>query len=430
MPKYKDALKKRKTKRAQKGGKIVTHMLGYLSKDRFESKLMVHFDWLIMLPVLCLVVLGLMSILSATSKPVENESLRFIDKLLQQPMDQVRLQFMWALVGLAFMTVMIYFHYQLYCDLAMPIYVLNILLLVIVLFLERGRGGVAGWFSWGDGRSFQPSEVCKIAIIVALASRFARLKKPIETLKELMPMLGYFGLPFLLIILQPDVGTALVYIAVFAGMLFISGTNMRIIGGLVLVAILAAVLMISVMSTSESDFRFDRLNVFMNPELDPTGKGMHATNSKIAMGSGGFWGKGLFALGNLSSLRFIPDNHTDFVYAVVGETFGFVGTMLIVLMFAILLLRMLWQSMRAQDAFGRYTIMGVMFMLLFHAMENIGMVIGLLPITGIPLSFISYGGTNLLSNFMGLGLVLNVIMRSRAGIKGHPMGGGVLVSPV
>ena len=423
MPWIKDFFTTRKAKRAEKGGKPLTDRLRYFTEDRFESRYMAHFDWLIMLPVLCLIALGLLSILSATSTPVEDDSLRFIEKLLIQPIAQVRLQFIWMLVGLAVMGIMMYFHYQLYCDLATVIYILNIVLLIVVLFMEGGRGGMSRWARWGDGRTFQPSEVGKIAMIIALATRFARLEKPIETLKELIPELIYFAIPFLLVI-QPDLGTGLVYIVVFAGMLFVSGASMRVIGGLLIAGVLAAVLLVWGMSMSENSFRYDRLAVFMNPELDPTGKGMHATNSRIALGSGGLWGKGLFALGNLSSLRFIPDNHTDFVYAVVGETFGFVGTMFVIIMFTTLLLRMVWQSIHAQDAFGRYTIMGVMCMLLFHAMENTGMVVGLLPITGIPLSFVSYGGTNMLANFMGIALVQSIIMRSRLGVRGLPMGGG------
>lgn len=222
------------------------------------------------------------------------------------------------------------------------------------------------------------------------------------------------ALPLFLIVIQPDVGTALVYIAIYAGLLFASGTDYKIIIGILCVAVLLLVPAWYILETSDS-FRVDRIQVWLDPTYDQNGAGMQTTNARIALGSGGLWGKGLFAEGNFAALNYIPDDHTDFIFAIVGETFGLVGASVMVLMFLAMLVRMMVLSMRAQDAFGSYIIIGVMSMMLFHVFENIAMVIGLMPVTGIPLPFVSYGGSNYLTNIIGVGLVINVAMRSRAG---------------
>ena len=387
-----------------------------VKKNRLGKGLMRHFEWPLVLIVLALSLFGVLSIYAATGTPVEEGvNYTFLEMLQIQPFTYARLQLIWMVVGGIALLATIFLDYEIFGDLKSVLYWGNIALLVAVkLMTEAGRGGMNGWFAWGEGRTFQPAELGKIAIIIALAKLFADRDKPITRLGELFRVACYVGLPLFLIVIQPDVGTALVYVAIFAGLLFASGTDYKIIIGILCVAVLLIVPAWYIMETSDS-FRVDRIQVWLDPTYDTNGAGMQTTNARIALGSGGLWGKGLFAEGNFAALNYIPDDHTDFIFAIVGETFGLVGAAAMVFMFLLLLVRMMMLSLRAQDAFGSYIIIGVMSMMLFHIFENVAMVIGLMPVTGIPLPFVSYGGSNYLTNIIGVGLVVNVAMRSRAG---------------
>lgn len=391
-------------------------LLNRVKKNRLGKGLMRHFEWPLALIVLALSLFGVLSIYAATGTPVdEGTNYTFLEMLQLQPFTYARLQLIWMVVGAVALLAMIFFDYQLFGDFKNVFYWGNVILLVAVKVLaEAGRGGMSGWFSWGSGRTFQPSEFGKIAIIIALAKLFADREKPITKIGELFRVGCYVGLPLALVVIQPDVGTALVYVAIFAGMLFASGTDRKIIIGIICIIILMLVPVWYIMENSDN-FRVDRIQVWLDPTYAPNGAGMQTTNGRIAVGSGGLWGKGLFSVGNFAALNYIPDDHTDFIFAIVCETFGLVGAGAMVFLFLSMLIRMVTLSMRAQDAFGSYLIVGVMSMMLFHIFENIGMVIGLMPVTGIPLPFVSYGGSNYITNILGIGLVINVAMRSRAG---------------
>ncbi|MBQ2955278.1 MAG: rod shape-determining protein RodA [Clostridia bacterium] len=404
-----------KTKKKKKQGRF-QELLTKVKRNRLGRGLMIHFEWPLVLIVLALSLFGVLSIYAATATPVEDgSSYSFLEMMQIQPFNYPRLQLIWMMAGAVALLAVIFFDYQFFGDLKNLLYWGNVaLLLAVKLLSTAGRGGMNGWFQWGDGRTFQPSELGKIAIIIALAKLFADREKPITRIGELFRVACYVGLPLALVVIQPDVGTALVYMAIFAGLLFASGTDKKIIIGIICIAILLLVPAWYLLETSDS-FRVDRIQVWLDPTYDPNGAGMQTTNARIALGSGGLWGKGLFADGNFAALNYIPDDHTDFIFAIVGETFGLVGATAMVLLFLSMLVRMIMLSMRAQDAFGSYIIVGVISMMLFHIFENIGMVIGLMPVTGIPLPFISYGGSNYLTNIIGVGLVVNVAMRSRAG---------------
>ena len=405
---------KKTGKQAKKGQ--FRQLLNRVKKNRLGKGMMRHFEWPLFAIVMALSLFGILTIYAATATPLEDgSSYTFLEMLQIQPFTYPRLQFIWLIVGLIGLAAVIFFDYEIFGDFRNWIYWGNVgLLLAVKLLAGAGRGGMSGWFKWGDGRTFQPSEVGKIAIIIALAKLFAEREKPIKRVSELFRVACYVGLPLVLVIIQPDVGTALVYMAIFAGMLFASGTDAKIITAIICIAILVLVPAWYFLQTSDS-FRVDRIQVWIDPSYDPNGAGMQTTNARIALGSGGLWGKGLFADGNFAALNYIPDDHTDFIFAIVGETFGLAGALLMVGLFLAMLIRMAMLSMRAQDAFGSYIIIGVMSMMLFHIFENIGMVIGLMPVTGIPLPFISYGGSNMLTNIVCIGLVINVAMRSRAG---------------
>ena len=337
-----------------------------------------------------------------------------MEMLETQPVTYARLQLVWLGVGILAMMAVIYFSYQLYGHYANTFYVVNIVLLVAVLGMEAGRGGMTAFFTWGSGseRTFQPSEIGKIAMIIAFAKAFAVRVRPISHVRDLIPLVIYMGIPLFLIIAQPDVGTALVYLAVFAIMVFVSGTNYKLILGVLACLILLIIPVWTFMNATDS-FRLMRILIWLDPESYPE-QARQVINAGIAVGRGGLWGQGIVSPGSYASLGYISDDHTDFIFAVCCESFGMVGACALVVLYALLLGRLFYLAVRVQDTYGSYLIIGVASMLLFHIVENICMVIGLLPVTGIPLPFMSYGGSNMITNMLGIGLVMNVVMRERS----------------
>ncbi len=386
----------------------------YIKDNRFDRSLMKYFDWPLLIIVLLISLFGVVCIFSATSSQVTETPANIMEMLETQSITYPRLQLMWIGAGLIAMSVVIFFPYELYGQYANAIYAANIALLLITLLLaEAGRGGMVAFFNWGNDRGFQPSEIGKIAIIIAFAKAFSVRVKPIMKFHDVIPLGIYMGIPLVLIIAQPDVGTALVYLAVFCVMVFVSGTNYKLILGVLGGMVLLIIPVWYFMNNSSSDnFRFTRILIWLDPESYPD-EARQVINAQIAIGSGGVFGKGIVSPGSFASLGYISDDHTDFIFAVVCESFGLVGGCALVLGYALLIARLIILAIRTKDPYGSYLIVGVTAMLMFHIVENIGMVIGLLPVTGIPLPFVSYGGSNMLTNMMGIGLVLNVVMRSR-----------------
>ncbi|MBQ3080537.1 MAG: rod shape-determining protein RodA [Clostridia bacterium] len=389
-----------------------------IAKNRFNPSLIRHFDWPMFLLVLFLSLCGVVAIFAATASATETEVTGLANILRTHSITYPRLQLIWMAAGIIAMCAVIFFDYRLYGKYADVIYWLNIVVLLSVLTVEAGRGGMSAFFNWGSEssslgeRGFQPSEFGKVAIIIALAHLFSKRKKPIKTVRELIPACLYVGIPMVLVVLQPDFGTMLVYIAIFAVLLWVSGTDLKIIAGVILIGICLLVPLWYYMNASSTSFRLTRILMWLHPEDYPD-EARQVINGQIAIGSGGFTGKGVVSLGSFASLGFIPDDHTDFCFAIVCEAFGFIGASVIILGFAMLLGRLIWHAVKTEDKFGSYIITGVMAMFLFHIVENICMILGILPVTGIPLPFISYGGSNYLTNMMCIGLVMNVVMRSR-----------------
>ncbi len=386
----------------------------YIKDNRFDRSLMKYFDWPLLIIVLVISLFGVVCIFSATSSQVTSTPANAIEMLETQSITYPRLQLFWIAAGLVAMAAVIFFPYQLYERYANTIYAAQVILLVLTLLIAKaGRGGMTAFFNWGSDRGFQPSEVCKIAIIIALARAFSVRTNPIMNVHDIIPLAIYVGIPMALIVAQPDFGTALVYLAVFSLMVFVSGTNSKLIWAVLGMLVLLLIPLWYFMNNSASDnFRFTRILMWLNPEAYPD-EARQIINGQIAIGSGGVWGKGIVSPGSFASLGYISDDHTDFIFAIVCESFGLVGGCALVVAFILLFARLIYLAMRVEDPYGSYLIMGVTGMLLFHVVENIGMVIGLTPVTGIPLPFVSYGGSNMLTNMMGIGLVLNVVMRSR-----------------
>jgi rod shape determining protein RodA len=368
-------------------------------------------------------------------------------KLGQDPLFYVKKQFfslLVALVGLIFFAYLDYKHLKK----ASPwLYLANLALLTLVLFSGKGAQGAQRWFNLGP-LSFQPSEIAKIIIIISIAA-FLNERKKITNLFEALGLISLVGVPFLLIFKQPDLGTALVFIAVLIGTLAVSEASPKllfflttpflsvllrpwIVAWIIYLLVLALCLFLSRASfwewsyllgvnilvgiavpfiwTMLKAYQRQRILTFFNPASDPYGAGYHSLQSKIAIGGGGLWGKG-FLRGTQTQLQFIPEQHSDFIFSVVGEEFGFIGCMALMTLFALLVWRALVIGAQALDRFGFLLASGVAVMFLFHAFANIGMVLGLLPVVGIPLPLVSFGGSSLFMSFLAIGILQSVAMR-------------------
>lgn len=375
-----------------------------------------YFDWPLFLIVIALVCTGIVTIFAATASPITEMPSNIVEILSTQSLTYPRLQLIWFLVGIAAMIMIMLFNYKLYGQYSMGLYLLNILMLMTVLVVQMGgRGGMNAFIKWGSGaeRGFQPSELGKIIIIICLAKNFATRKAPISTLRDFLWQTAYVGIPLVLIVLQPDVGTALVYMFIFAVMLFASKMDWKLIVMLLGALVLLLIPVWHFLTLSSDNFRLTRILMWLNPEAYPD-EARQIINAQLAIGSGGLFGKGLISVGSLASLGYISDDHTDMIFAIVCEAFGFVGGGLVIILYLLLILRLFQLSNKVRDAFGSYIILGVAAMFMFHILENIGMVIGLMPCTGIPLPFVSYGGSHMLSIMLSIGAVMNVVARDRA----------------
>lgn len=371
-----------------------------------------NIDWLTILLVLVLFCIGLVSIASIMADPFDGEESSWSDYYEKLNLTYVKKQAINFLVGLAAFLVVIVVDYEIIKPLIKWAFFIMVGILGLMLLAASTTRGIQGWIVLeAIDRNIQPAELSKIIIILVLANlvsedmdQFGRLKN----IKTIVKAVVCCIIPAVLVILQPDFGTAFVYICSMVFIFFIG----RISWGYIAAAAGAMVLGVPLAyNYLLSDSQRGRIDVFLDPTLDPAGDGYNVIQSKIAIGSGQMYGKGYFASGTLAQLRFVPERHTDFIFAGIVEGLGFVGGVVIIVLFFVLMFRWLWIALRAKDNFGSCIVIGVMGILVAHVFENIGMTIGLMPVTGIPLPFISYGGSNLLTNMIGVGLVQNVWMR-------------------
>ena len=292
-------------------------------------------------------------------------------------------------------------------DAAYPIFALTLLLLLVTPVLAPKVKGAQSWISVGGFR-FQPSEFAKISLILMM-SKFLSRHPPLN-FKAFLGGLGVMSVPVLLVLMQPDAGSALVYVVIVFGMLFAAGAPMMYLGGLIGSGLAAAPF---VVMFGLKEYQRMRLLVFVDPMRDPLGAGYNVIQSRIAVGSGGFWGKG-FMNGLQSKLRFLPEPHTDFIFSVCSEEFGFMGDCVLLILFAVLFCRITGSGIKSRDRRAKILSAGVAVWIWFQMFESIGMSIGLMPVTGLPLPFLSYGGSSLLAIAIALGLVGSVYVE---GIK-------------
>jgi len=341
-------------------------------------------------------------------------------------------QFIWILLGITAAAAVIYIHYEDWRRYTKHLYVINLLMLGLVLILGRTSMGAQRWIDIGPF-AFQPSEFAKIIIIITLADFLAKREGQLRTIKDMVPCFIFVGVPMLLILKQPDLGTSLVFIAILFGMLFVASSKPLVVTGIFSAGLAGVVSLVwsdlkrlnynlnKLDSEPElklwlfQEYQLRRLTIFRDPWSDMQGAGYHVVQSQIAIGSGGFWGKGLLR-GTQSFLEFLPIRHTDFIFSVLAEETGFFGALMLLVLFGILLYRGVRIASEAKDMFGTLLAVGIVSMLTFQILVNVGMTISIMPVTGIPLPLFSYGGSSMITNMIAIGVLLNINMRRQKNI--------------
>jgi len=376
----------------------------------FEKRKKITIDFWLIGIVIVLMIFGLLMLANATGFPETPEGSNWLQYFADMNKSFIGKHALWFGLGCVLAVVIAWFDYRIYGELSIFLYALALIMLMAVVIFGEDVFGQKRLKIPGTKMEVQPSEVSKIALIVTLAWDLAKKEKGIQKLGELILILIKVMIPLVLILMQPDLGTALVYIFITAILLIASGTNKILLGLLTGAGVVAV---IPLWTFIFNDTQKTRILSFLDPTMDPLGSGYNVIHSKTAIGSGQLAGKGFFNPSALSQLNYIPVQESDFIFAVTGETLGFWWSALIILIFAALILRMMMLAHKTQDKFGSYLIIGVAAMMFFHIFENIGMSIGLMPVTGIPLPFFSYGGSSMITNMLGIGLVEGVYLRHK-----------------
>ncbi len=364
-----------------------------------KKRIVKNMEWGILICSILLIGIGLIALFSATQN---------------SDFDELKKQIVWLLVSIPIMIAVIAIDYETITKASPVLYGIILILLVAVLFTPAINGATS-WFNIGP-ISIQPAEFAKIAVILLFARVIAKVqergKQEISRPLKLLMCLAVVAVPTLLIIKQPDYGTAMAFVVAVACMLFVAGIKKRYIFTAILLVVVAVPLLYFFILPEHAKTRID---VFLNPDLDPRGAGYNVIQSKLAIGAGQLFGMGLLK-GNQTQLGFLYPKTTDFIYSVIGEEMGFVVAALIIILYVILLTKAMYVAKTAKDNLGSYIAAGITGIFLFHMVENIGMTMGLLPITGVPLPFISYGGSSLLTNLIFIALLLNISGRRKKAI--------------
>ncbi len=400
---------------------------------RISYRIQDRFDIILFSAVILLCFIGLASIYSATQTIDANST-------------NVNKQLIAIGLGLFAAFVIYFLPSKIFSMIAVPSYLISILLLIVVLLIGRSAGGAKSWIMIG-GLNFQPAEYAKISTILMISYYLSRKNVNLESLKDLGITLSLAIFPVLLILLEPDLGSAIVFFSITLALIFWKGISMfglfvvlspaivsisslfgatylLIILGLLLITLIlfrkdlftsGTILAFNIAAGFFVDFVYGilsphqqrRILSFLDPASDPLGSGYNAIQAQIAIGSGGIWGKGYLS-GNQTQLQFIPEQWTDFIFCVIGEEFGFAGSLIIIVLFSVIFFRLLQAAQLAKNEFFSLLIIGILSIFLTHFTINIGMAIGLLPVIGIPLPFVSYGGSSLISNFIMVAIAMNI----------------------
>lgn len=361
----------------------------------FDRRLLQCFDWGLLFLTLAIGSVGLVALYSAVSAgALEPDILLF------------KRQLIWYAAGMGVMVFCFLFDYKHFERMANIIYLASIGSLIAVLFVGKYVAGSRRWLPLGPF-SLQPSEMAKVAVVIILARYFAKIINTEGlTLRDLMVPAFLTAVPFVLIVRQPDLGTAMVIALIAGAMTLFAKIERRTLGWLMATF---AMLVPSVWFLLRG-YQKQRILTFLNPDRDPLGAGYHIIQSKIAIGSGMFTGKG-FLKGTQNTLSFLPEQHTDFIFSVLAEEWGLMGTMTVIILFLLIIAWGLSIAGRCRDPFGTLLSVGVTAMIAWQVVINIGMVMGLMPVVGVTLPFVSYGGSSIITMMMGIGLLMNVSMR-------------------
>ena len=359
-----------------------------------------RFDWLLVGAALTLTLLGTLLVWAATRPRMLALGL--------DPQNYLKKHLLTLAIGLTLGYLTSKLRYTVLRAYSPFVYGASVLGLVAVLLIGTNINGIKAWISLPGGFTLQPAEFTKIAIIVIMSFLLAEVRddKRGPNPREVLQIIGLVVLPLGLIMLQPDLGTGLVIGVIMLGVLAIGGTPRVWIAGMLGAAVLVAGIAVAVPGVLK-DYQRNRLIVFVDPSTDPSGSGYNLNQVRIAIGSGGLTGTGLFN-GPQTNGRFVPEQQTDFIYSVAGEELGFLGAGLIVVLLALIVWRALAIAARAPDAFGRLAASGIACWIGFQAFENIGMSLGIMPMTGVPLPFVSYGGSSMFALWMGIGVLQQI----------------------
>ena len=348
-------------------------------------------EWGLLISAIILSTIGIIALFSATQ---------------ETGYEEFQKQIIWVIVSIIAMVVVMLIDYEILVKISPIFYGIFIVLLIAVLFTEP-INGASSWFNIGFF-SFQPGEFAKIFVILFLTFVISKIqsryKEEINKPTRILIILATVLVPVFLIIKEPDYGTAAAYIFALAVMLFTSGLDKKYIIGTIIVILIAIPLLYFFILPEHAK---ERIDIFLNPESDPRGAGYNIIQSKLAIGAGGLTGMGLLK-GNQTQLGFLYPKTTDFIFAVIGEEMGFIVAGAIVIIYVYFITKIIYVAKTAKDNIGSMIASGIAGVFIFHFLENIGMVIGLLPITGVPLPFISYGGSSMITNFIMLGILLNI----------------------
>ncbi|MFH1715046.1 MAG: rod shape-determining protein RodA [Elusimicrobiota bacterium] len=417
-----------------------------------------HIDWKLVGITLIIMVYGYLIAYSAIY------NMKIINNLAET-------QLIAIVLGIVLMAIFSFINYQIYYQHGIIIYAIAMILLILVLMFGKSMRGARSWFDLGFVH-FQPAELARIAIVIVLAAYLDKRSRVIERLSVVREALIMTGALVVLVLLQPDFGSSLVFIVIVFGMMYVAGVPRLYLSGLALYGIISIgiplyitymkmrypaehafnhpallifgtiivcwgiymlanrwrfgvpfklllytyiIIVLGLISSFGimhilKDYQRKRLVTFLNPELDPLGAGYNVIQSKVAVGSGGLIGKGLFS-GTQGQLGFLPERHTDFIFSVVAEETGFLGAVFLVLLFIALLWRMYIIAQGARDRFGSFIVSGFLVMFSFYCVMNLGVVMGLMPVTGLPLPLVSYGGSSMIMTCISFGIILNVGMK-------------------
>ena len=364
----------------------------------FDRRLITKFDWKCLLIIFSILLISVLSIYSVSAHKDPSKSMLFVRQIY------------WIGISMIVFFIAVVIDYHTISRYAYLAYSIVVLLLLLVMLVGKLGMGAQRWLSFGFV-SFQPSEFAKLGILLVLAKYFSENAQGGGfRLPQLVFPAILLGIPFILVLRQPDLGTGLSMTFIFISMLFLVGIRSRSLIFIGLIFLMFLPFLWNFFWHHLKSYQKERLLTFINPTVDPSGTGYHIIQSKIAIGSGGIFGKGLFG-GTQSQLKFLPEGHTDFIFAVFAEEWGFVGIIILLVLFGLLLLWGIDVAFKAKDSLGTFLATGIVGMIGFNLIVNLGMTLGMIPVVGVPLPLMSYGGTAMVTTMAALGLLMNVKIR-------------------